>query len=76
MPKIPNFTYRQFVKKLKQLGFRFERQARGSHEIWFNPVNKRAITIPNHAGKTFKKGTMHGMIKDSGFPTSEFARKK
>lgn len=75
MSKLPNFTYRQFIKRLKSLGFNFNRQARGSHEIWFNPINKKAITIPRHSGKTFKKGTLHGMIKDSGFPVEEFTKK-
>ena len=76
MPRLPSFTYPQFTKKLRRLGFEFDRQARGSHEIWFHSIKKRAVTIPKHSGKTFKKGTLHGMIKDSGFPVSEFTKKK
>ena len=74
MSRLPGFTYRQFVKKLKQLGFAFDRQAKGSHEIWFHPVRDRAVTVPKHSGKTFKKGTLRGMIKDSGFPVSQFLK--
>ena len=44
----------------------FQRQARGSHEIWFNQSMKLFVTIPRHAGKTIKKGTLLSMMKDAG----------
>ncbi|MCP4489643.1 MAG: type II toxin-antitoxin system HicA family toxin [Gammaproteobacteria bacterium] len=37
MGRLAGFKYRQITKKLKKLGFEFDRQAAGSHEIWFNP---------------------------------------
>lgn len=37
MGRLAGFRYREIVKRLKQLGFEFDRQAAGSHEIWFNP---------------------------------------
>ncbi|MBU4318487.1 MAG: type II toxin-antitoxin system HicA family toxin [Proteobacteria bacterium] len=33
---LTGFTYRQIIKKLKAFGFAFDRQAAGSHEIWYN----------------------------------------
>ncbi len=33
MGRLAGFKYREIVKRLKQLGFEFERQASGSHEI-------------------------------------------
>lgn len=74
MPRLPQFTYRQFAKKLKKAGFSFYRQARGSHEIWFNPETKRFVTVPRHSGKTFKKGTLRGMIGDIGISVEEFLK--
>lgn len=41
MGQLSGFCYREIVKRLKQLGFQFDRQAAGSHEIWFNPSTKR-----------------------------------
>ena len=38
MGRLAGFKYRQIIKKLKKLGFVFDRQAAGSHEIWFNPA--------------------------------------
>jgi predicted RNA binding protein YcfA (HicA-like mRNA interferase family) len=48
MGALAGFRYRDIVKRLKQLGLEFHRQAAGSHEIWFNPVLNRYTTIPNH----------------------------
>lgn len=50
MGRLAGFSYREIVKRLKQLGFEFDRQAAGSHEIWHNPVTNRYTTIPNHPG--------------------------
>ena len=66
MPELPSLTYTKFIKKIKKAGFIFKRQAAGSHEIWFNPKTKRIVTIPHHQGKSFKKGTLASMIKDTG----------
>lgn len=37
MGRLSGFKYREIVQRLKALGFQFDRQAAGSHEIWFNP---------------------------------------
>jgi len=34
--RLANFSYRKIIKKLKNLGFSFHRQAAGSHEIGYN----------------------------------------
>ena len=36
MGRLSGFGYREIIKRLKRLGFEFDRQAAGSHEIWFN----------------------------------------
>lgn len=38
MGRLAGFRYREIVKKLKKFGFAFDRQAAGSHEIWYNPI--------------------------------------
>jgi predicted RNA binding protein YcfA (HicA-like mRNA interferase family) len=52
MTRLPSITARDVIKKLKKAGFVFDKQAKGSHEIWYNPITKRRTTIPN---KTFLK---------------------
>jgi predicted RNA binding protein YcfA (HicA-like mRNA interferase family) len=50
MGRLAGFRYREIVRRLKTLGFQFDRQAAGSYEIWFNPSTGRYTTIPNHPG--------------------------
>jgi predicted RNA binding protein YcfA (HicA-like mRNA interferase family) len=33
-PRLPALTARQVLQKLRHAGFVFDRQAKGSHEIW------------------------------------------
>lgn len=50
MGRLAGFKYREIVQRLKALGFQFDRQAAGSHEIWVNSSIHRYTTIPNHPG--------------------------
>ena len=44
MARLSGFRYREIVQRLKALGFQFDRQAAGSHKLWFNPSSPlRAI---------------------------------
>lgn len=48
MGRLAGFRYRDVIRRLKLFGFKFDRQASGSHEIWYNPDSDRYTTIPNH----------------------------
>jgi predicted RNA binding protein YcfA (HicA-like mRNA interferase family) len=72
MPKLPSLSVRIVIKKLKKVGFVFDRQAKGSHEIWYNPKTKRRVTIPNHPGTNLPKGTLKAIIKEAGLNLKEF----
>lgn len=50
MGRLAGFKCRQIIKKRKKLGFKFYRQAAGSHEIWYTLVTDNYTTIPNHSG--------------------------
>lgn len=49
------------MKQLKRLGFEFDLQAAGSHEIWLNPDTRRYTTIPNHPGD-MPEGTLRAIL--------------
>lgn len=74
MSNLPSLSYVKFTKKIRKAGFVFRRQAAGSHEIWFSPETKRTVTVPHHSGKTFKKGTLASMVKDTGLSKDEFMK--
>jgi predicted RNA binding protein YcfA (HicA-like mRNA interferase family) len=53
------------------LGFAFDRQAAGSHEIWYNPNTDQYTTIPNHAGD-MPEGTLRAILKQADVTPEEF----
>jgi predicted RNA binding protein YcfA (HicA-like mRNA interferase family) len=46
MGRLAGSHYRQVVRRLKALGFGFDPQAAGSHEIWYSPATNRYTTVP------------------------------
>jgi predicted RNA binding protein YcfA (HicA-like mRNA interferase family) len=71
MGRLAGFRYREIARKRKDLGFQFDRQAAGSHEIWFNPSSKRYTTIPNHSGD-MPEGTLKAILRQAGIDAGEF----
>jgi predicted RNA binding protein YcfA (HicA-like mRNA interferase family) len=43
--RLAGFSYRDITKRLGEHGFVFDRTAKGSHEIWWNPVSRARTTI-------------------------------
>lgn len=75
MGRLAGFRYRQVVKGLKQFGFAFDRQAAGSHEIWYNPDTSRYTTIPNHPGD-LPEGTLRAILRQAGIAPDDFLRSR
>jgi hypothetical protein len=44
------FPYPPWQRGAFSGGFAFDRQAAGSHEIWYNSKTDRTTTVPNHSG--------------------------
>ncbi len=72
MTKIPVLTSNEVIRGLKKAGFEFDRQAKGSHEIWYNPITKRRTTIPNHPGVEIRKGTLKAILEQAGLSLEDF----
>ncbi|MCL1861109.1 MAG: type II toxin-antitoxin system HicA family toxin [Proteobacteria bacterium] len=75
MGVLAGFRYRDIIRRLKELGLEFHRQAAGSHEIWFYPALNRYTTIPNHPGD-MPEGTLHAILKQAGIDVETFLQKK
>lgn len=71
MGRLAGHNYRRIVKKLKKLGFEFDRQAAGSHEIWYNPDTDRYTTVPNHPGD-LPEGTLRAILRQAGIEVDDF----
>ena len=74
MGKLSGFRYREIIKRLKRFGFTFDRQAAGSHEIWYNPSSGHYTTIPNHPGD-LPEGTLRAILKQAGIDQDKFTGK-
>jgi predicted RNA binding protein YcfA (HicA-like mRNA interferase family) len=71
MGRLTGYRYRDIIKRLKELGLRFHRQAAGSHEIWFNESLRRYTTIPNHPGD-MPEGTLRAILRQAGVEVNQF----
>lgn len=75
MGRLSGFKYRQITKRLKAMGFIFDRQAAGSHEIWYNEQTDRYTTIPNHPGD-MPEGTLRAILRQAGIEPDDFLKTK
>ena len=75
MGRLAGFSYRRVARRLKAIGFTFDRQAAGSHEIWFNSRTNRYTTIPNHPGD-IPEGTLRAILKQARISPDEFLKSK
>jgi predicted RNA binding protein YcfA (HicA-like mRNA interferase family) len=73
MGRLAGFRYREIVRKLRLLGFEFDRQAAGSHEIWFNGRTRRYTTVPNHPGD-MPEETLRAILRQGGIEIDDFLR--
>lgn len=71
MGRLAGFRYHDIIKRLKKFGFIFDRQAAGSHEIWYNPKSKLYTTVPNHPGD-MPEGTLYAILKQAAITPEEF----
>ena len=69
--RLAGFRYREIVRRLKLFGFRFDRQAAGSHEIWFNSQTNRYTTVPNHSAD-LPEGTLRSILNQAGITPDDF----
>jgi predicted RNA binding protein YcfA (HicA-like mRNA interferase family) len=70
MPKLPVISGREAVKAFSKIGYEVDHQT-GSHIILRQrEYPHRRLTVPNH--KEISKGTLRGLIKQSGLTVEEF----
>lgn len=65
-----NLCPKHLIKFLEENGFVFKR-AKGSHQLYYNSVSNKMVTVPVHGGKDMKKGTFLAVIKQAGLDKNE-----
>lgn len=73
MGRLAGFSADEVIRKLRRAGFVFDRQAKGSHEIWWNPETRTRTTVPHHPGD-LPEGTLRAILGQAGLSTDEFLK--
>lgn len=60
-----NLSAKHLIKLLEQNGFILKR-AKGSHQLFYNPVTNKTVIVPVHGSKDLKKGTFMAILKQAG----------
>ncbi len=71
MPRLAGFAAAEVIRKLRRAGFVFDRQGKGSHEIWWNPKTRARTTLPYHPGD-LPEGTVRAVLRQAGLSVDEF----
>ena len=69
--RLPALSADEVIRKLRRASFVFDRQAKGSHEIWYNPETRRRVVIPRHPGD-MPRATLRKIIQQSGLDVDQF----
>lgn len=68
------FSYRDVSKKLKKFWFKIVRQAKWSHEIWYNSKTNLYTTVPRH-NKDIPEWTLIAILKQANISIDDFLSK-
>ncbi|MBR0177398.1 MAG: type II toxin-antitoxin system HicA family toxin [Bacteroidales bacterium] len=60
-----NLSPTYLIRLLEENGYVFKR-GKGSHQVYYNPMNNKTIIVPYHNGKDLKKGTFMAILKQAG----------
>ena len=55
--------YRDLVRILEANGCSLVRKGKGSHEIWYSPINNRNVSVPH---STKSRHTANDVLKQAG----------
>lgn len=73
MGRLAGFKYAEVVRKLRTFGFRFDRQAKGSHEIWRRELSGRKVTVPHHR-RSLAEGTLRVILREAEIEVEDFLK--
>jgi predicted RNA binding protein YcfA (HicA-like mRNA interferase family) len=70
--RLPVVDGRRIIKALQRGGFVLDRVV-GSHHVLVHPLNPTlTVTVPVHAGRDLKPGTIRAIVRQAGLTVDEF----
>jgi len=73
MGRLAGFKYREVARRLRTLGYMFDRHGPGSHEVWRHADSGRNVTLPHHA-RDMAEGTLRAILREAGITTDDFLK--
>jgi len=73
MGRLAGFKYREVARRLRTLGYMFDRHGPGSHEVWRHADSGRKVTLPHHA-RDMAEGTLRAILREAGITTDDFLK--
>jgi predicted RNA binding protein YcfA (HicA-like mRNA interferase family) len=71
MGRLSGFKYRDVARRLRKLGWRFDRPGPGSHEVWRHNPSGKKVTLPHHA-KEMAEGTLRAILREASIEVDLF----
>ena len=69
--RLPSLRARDVIRALERAGFVVSRTS-GSHCRLIHKADPtRLVTVPVHAGRDLKRGTVHGILRQAGLTADE-----
>ena len=62
MGRLVGFSADEVIRKLRRASLVFDRQAKGSHEIWWSPQTRLRTTMPHHCDN-LPEGTLRAVLR-------------
>ncbi len=73
MGRLSGFKYAEVARRLRALGWRYDRPGPGSHEVWRHPGTGRRVTLPHHA-RDMAEGTLRAILREAGIDVDDFLK--
>ena len=71
MSELPTVTGKEAIKAFEKIGFTVDR-VKGSHHVLKKPGHMYLLTVPVHASKPLKPGTLRNLIQAASISVEEF----
>ena len=65
-----SYSAKVLIEILKNNGFNFKR-AKGSHNVYYNPISNKTVIVPMHGSKDMPKGTFYAVLRQAGIDLSD-----
>jgi predicted RNA binding protein YcfA (HicA-like mRNA interferase family) len=73
MGRLSGFKYKDVARKLRSFGFAYDRQGKGSHEVWRHTGSGLVILVPHHS-RDVAEGMLRSILREAKIDVDEFLR--